>query len=443
MSGFVCKMCQDMYRWRFFPIRWKYRGNAQFSACHSPVSPLIPSGFALPVTWNIAIANQVITDLDRHVINGVVGYGAAHPGFRFRDIRFLQDEDVPGKLCSQDFDGAIINFTKLSYDQLDKEFPKIPMVNVGSDKLSDAIPSVCGLRGEGSQNLISHLRQQGYRRFVYIDAVPVDADNVRLTNLRALLEPMSETLDAYYLAGFDVEGVTEAHIEEITHWLREKIDPEIPTAAITYDGYRAAAVVAALHRLEISIPETVGVAAYIDTRLGIATVPSISCIESPGYEIGYAAMHLLHTMLEGKAPPREPVEIAGGSILVRGSTAKPDIFRDEVKLATEFMEKHCANQITVDDCLAHLGTVSRSSFYRSFSQQMGMPPGEYLRSLKVKRAKELLITTPFSITRIAELCGYSSRTQLNNTFGLVVGKSPTQYRKSMQGGGKKRQNAKA
>ena len=397
----------------------------------------------MTATWNIAIALQVTTDLDRHIFGGVVGYGAAHPEFRFRDVRFLEDEDVPGKLRGHDFDGAIINFTRFIYDQLETSFPAIPLVNIGTDKLCDAIGSVRGVRGESSQMLLAHLRQQGYRRFIYIDAVPVEESNLRAENLRRLLKPKEEPLEAYCLPGFDVDGVNESQIEQLTAWLENVIDPAIPTGIIAYDGYRAAAAVEACRRLELAIPEAVGIAAYIETRICLTTVPSITSVEEPAYELGYAGMRLLHEILKGKQPPREPIEIPGGGIFVRYSTTKPDIYRDEIKIARQFLEKNYTKQITVDDCLAQLDNVSRSSFYRSFASQMGMPPGEYLRSLKVIQAKELLMTTPFTVTRIAELCGFSSRAQLNNTFGLVVGKSPTEYRKSIQGGGKKRQNAKA
>ena len=204
--------------------------------------------------------------------------------------------------------------------------------------------------------------------------------------------------------------------------------PSKRTAIIAYDGYRAAAAVEACNMLEIEIPDTVGITTYVETRTCLSTVPAITSLETPAYELGYSAARVLHDMLEGEKPPSKLIEIDGTTVIVRNSTAQPDVFRDEIEFATDFMQKNYTSNVTVDDCLAHLGTVSRASFYRSFCKQVGVPPGEYLRSLKIKHAKELLISTPFSMTRVAELTGFTSLSQFDSAFKRVVGQTPRQFR---------------
>ena len=98
--------------------------------------------------WYIAIATQVITDLDRKLINGVVGYGARHGGLQFGDLRFLEDEQVPQLLSEGEYDGAIINMTAAAYQPLADSFPDIPLANIGTDTLAKKIPF--GVRQDGA-----------------------------------------------------------------------------------------------------------------------------------------------------------------------------------------------------------------------------------------------------------------------------------------------------
>ena len=380
--------------------------------------------------WEIAIAMQVFTSLDRKHISGIVGYGATHPGFRFRDIIFTDDAVVPQRIAALRPDGAIVNLTKTVYDQLADQFPDVPMVNIGTDVLAESIPSVCGKKGEGSRALLSHLRQQGYRRFAYLGPEKEGQECIRAKNLDSLLLPGEGPLTFFYVPGYDEDNPP---VDLVAEQLRDFADPDVPTGIITYDGYRGAAVVEACHKLGIRVPQEIGVATYLEMRTCLTVKPAVSSIESNNYEQGYMAMKLLHQMLEGSQAPKQPVEVEGCRQLIRGSTCVPDVCRDEIRVAVRFMEQNIESGLSVEDCLAHVGSVSRARFYRVFCQQVGMPPAEYYRTLKINRAKELLVGTPLSITRVAGMCGFSSVAQFSSTFKRVVKQTPRQYRNSMAG----------
>ena len=382
-------------------------------------------------TWTIAIATQVWTNLDRKAIRAMVDYGAAHRNFHFRDIIFTEDEEVPKKVARLNCDGAIINMMRVVYEEIADEFPDVPMVNIGSDVLSDTIPSVCAMRGVSTKKLLAHLRQQGYERFAYVGPEPVGQENYRAGLLRVLLKADQQSFAEYCLPGFDYHGEPTPHMHDLCAWLKQLPEPELPLGIICYDAYRASAVVAACRNLGMTIPKQVGIASYIEEQGCLTVDPAITSVEAPSYELGHTAMKLMHQILQGEPVEPRRYEVGEPMVIIRGSSASIASAENDIGLAVRFMEQHVEDHITIDDCLAHIGTMSRATFYRSFCKQMGVPPAEYLRTLKIKRAKELLTTTPLTVTRIAGLCGFSNLTQFGDTFKRQVGQTPRQYRETM------------
>lgn len=63
--------------------------------------------------------------------------------------------------------------------------------------------------------------------------------------------------------------------------------------------------------------------------------------------------------------------------------------------------------LTLEDC-AEIAGISPFYFNRIFRSIVGIPPGEFAASLRFEYAKELLLTTPASITEICFEAGYNS-----------------------------------
>jgi len=67
-------------------------------------------------------------------------------------------------------------------------------------------------------------------------------------------------------------------------------------------------------------------------------------------------------------------------------------------------------------------------FQRQFKRITGRTPGEYLKELRLKRAKELLLTTSLEITEIAYAAGFNSLSSFYAVFRKMAGMAPGQYR---------------
>ena len=71
-------------------------------------------------------------------------------------------------------------------------------------------------------------------------------------------------------------------------------------------------------------------------------------------------------------------------------------------------------------------------FSRVFTQTFRETPNRFVTRLRVEKAKKLLITEDFSISKICEIVGYSSISSFSSRFSKEVGMSPSQYRHKLR-----------
>lgn len=102
---------------------------------------------------------------------------------------------------------------------------------------------------------------------------------------------------------------------------------------------------------------------------------------------------------------------------------------DPVAKACAFIERHFAEQVSVDD-LARVATVSPSHLIRLFKRSMGTTPHDYLLRFRITRAKELLAETTLTSAAIARQVGFNSESNFSYRFSRMVGQSPRAYRQA-------------
>jgi len=85
--------------------------------------------------------------------------------------------------------------------------------------------------------------------------------------------------------------------------------------------------------------------------------------------------------------------------------------------------------------MADEAAMSVRTFVRRFRDSTGMPPGEWLASLRTEAARYLLETTQSPLDDIAVASGFGSLANLRSHFRRRVGVSPTNYRMRFTIGG--------
>ena len=75
--------------------------------------------------------------------------------------------------------------------------------------------------------------------------------------------------------------------------------------------------------------------------------------------------------------------------------------------------------------------LSHAQFIRLFRESFGQTPSEYIVSMRLRRAMELLSQTELSVKRISEICGFENQYYFSNFFKSRVGCAPSAYRENM------------
>ncbi|MFW0786098.1 AraC family transcriptional regulator [Gordonia sp. CPCC 206044] len=81
--------------------------------------------------------------------------------------------------------------------------------------------------------------------------------------------------------------------------------------------------------------------------------------------------------------------------------------------------------------LAQVAVLSPAHFIRRFRDVFGETPHRYLQRRRIERACALLRDGDSSVTDIAFAVGYGSLGTFSRTFATIIGRSPSEYRRSV------------
>ncbi len=99
-----------------------------------------------------------------------------------------------------------------------------------------------------------------------------------------------------------------------------------------------------------------------------------------------------------------------------------------VNRAIRYMEKHYASPIVLKT-LTVQAQMSRSKFCMVFKMMTGCTCGEYLKEIRIEKAKELLSSTNLQQSQIALQCGFCDSSHFGRIFRERTGSTPLEYRR--------------
>lgn len=112
-----------------------------------------------------------------------------------------------------------------------------------------------------------------------------------------------------------------------------------------------------------------------------------------------------------------------------------------IKRALECVEKNMNNcEYTVEQLSSDVG-MTRMNLYRKLQNITGQTPTEFIRSIRLKRAAQLLQGSQLTILQISDLVGYNSSRAFSKNFKEMFGMLPSQYAE-LHNGQKKEQKEK-
>lgn len=102
-----------------------------------------------------------------------------------------------------------------------------------------------------------------------------------------------------------------------------------------------------------------------------------------------------------------------------------------VQNCCDYIENHLSEPISISMLAKRIGY---SDYYlsRKFKAETGDSIGDYIKFVKIERAKMLLANTQMSIQSISDSLGFGTRNFFSETFRKIAGMPPAAYRKQNQ-----------
>ena len=132
-------------------------------------------------------------------------------------------------------------------------------------------------------------------------------------------------------------------------------------------------------------------------------------------ELGFRALRLLCEAA--------PLSEFGEGFLAQGERLAPVL---------SFVRDHFAEPVSID-ALARVARLSRSRFHSYFREHMRLSPMDYVKTVRVKEAQQLLITTDQPIFEIAAATGFQNPYHFSREFKAHTGVPPKLYRRQNSG----------
>lgn len=104
------------------------------------------------------------------------------------------------------------------------------------------------------------------------------------------------------------------------------------------------------------------------------------------------------------------------------------IIASRISPSLNYISQHYDEHISIKE-LASIEHYNENYYREWFKEQINMRPKEYIQKLRIEKAKELLVSTKYSISEIATQVGYDHSSSFCRAFKQFENTGPKEYRK--------------
>ncbi|MCX7720302.1 MAG: LacI family transcriptional regulator [Dictyoglomus thermophilum] len=259
------------------------------------------------------IANPVFPNMARGIEdvarqNGYILLLCNTDGKSLRELRYMNI------MLERRVDGIIAG--ALSNEEVSKIAQKknMPLVILEHPRLQEH-DVVYADNVKGSYEAVMHLIELGHNRIAHITINPESIIvQERIEGYKKALEDAGIPFDADLLKIFYGKVDEESAINELFSL------PDPPTAIFTFSDFMAIQVMKILIRRGYRIPDDISVVGFDDTLANL-TIPALTTVSQPFYEMGAKAAEILIERLKNPNMPIQHVKLPT-KLVIRESTAK-------------------------------------------------------------------------------------------------------------------------
>ena len=101
----------------------------------------------------------------------------------------------------------------------------------------------------------------------------------------------------------------------------------------------------------------------------------------------------------------------------------------KIKDSVDYLHSHYTDAGFRIETLFQMSGISPRDFETLFFKEFNQTPKEYITTLKIKLAKELLLSEKYTVSDVALKSGYSDVYHFSKTFKSKTGYSPSEFKK--------------
>lgn len=383
---------------------------------------------AKPGRRRVALIVETSIHYGREVLHGITRYIRSHEAWSV----FLEQRELwtapPQWLERWRGDGVICRKTTPELLERFRDL-KVPVVD-----LSDRCPNLGAPRIESDQNLIGqvaadHLLERGFNRFAFCGFVDQEWSVRRRAGFVDRLAARGFNC-AVYESVWTGPGALSWDNEQaqIARWVQSL--PR-PVGVMACNDMRGQHLLDACQRLDLAVPEETAVIGVDDDAvLCNLCHPPLSSVVPNAQRVGFEAAALLDRLMSGEAAPATALELPPIGVATRQSSDVLAIDDPGVAGVLRYIREHALAGCSMKDVVKHAG-MSRSVLERKFRQYLGHSPQQEIRSVQLKRVKQLLSESDLPLSQIARLAGYEHPEYMNVVFKRDVGVTPGQWRREL------------
>jgi AraC-like DNA-binding protein len=103
-------------------------------------------------------------------------------------------------------------------------------------------------------------------------------------------------------------------------------------------------------------------------------------------------------------------------------------YQSQIENAKIIMNENIFNNLSTEELAISLA-MKYNKFRRLFRQITGFGPAHYFQELKMRKAKQMLLETAYSVKEISYCLNYQTAENFVTMFKTQTGYTPTEYRK--------------
>jgi LacI family transcriptional regulator, galactose operon repressor len=199
-------------------------------------------------------------------------------------------------------------------------------------------------------------------------------------------------------------------------------------AVFAFCDIDAANVLDACANVGLAVPDEVAILGTDNNELICESVRvPLSSVNHDLEGVGYEGAALLQRLMQEARPPKNVKLIPPKAITIRQSTEVLAINHEPTRRALQFLQENYRKRIGAEEVATVCG-MSRRKLDQSFHRHLGRTVSDQLATLRLIRAKELLLRTNLSAADVAAETGFNTPQYFNNVFRRATGLTPRRFR---------------